>query len=122
MNEQEIAALVAQSVAQAMAEANTSAEPNGGFDIWQAIQHLGIMKAIEAFMGGLFYLTVLWVCSGDHKLGRFLFRYSDEIALNEELARHNDVNIALRARDTLGRVNSARVIGFAIVVGCILAF
>ena len=82
----------------------------------------GILKIMDVFTGGIIYLIFLWILSGNHKVGRMLFRYADEVALDEENARNPDPNIHLYARSNLAIVNGARIIGFAIVCGSILAF
>ena len=89
---------------------------------YDIFKDLGIMKAFAILTGVLTYLTLLAILSGNHKLGRFLFRYADEVALDEENARNPDPSVHLYARRTLAIVNAARILGFAIVTGCILVY
>ena len=113
MTEQEIIALVAQAMAQ-----HAPALPS-----WQdTLIAKGIIKGFDALLGGTMYLLSLWALSGETRVGKFLFKYSDEVALLEDQARDEDPAINIPARSALSRVFSARILGFAIVVGLILAW
>ena len=113
MTEQEIIAIVAQAMAQ-----HAPAMPT-----WQdTLIAKGVIKGFDAFLGGVMYLLTLWVLSGKTKVGAFLFKYSDEVALLEVQARDENPAINIPARSALSRVFSARILGFAIVIGLILAW
>lgn len=113
MNEEQIIKVVAEAMA-----AHAPALPS-----WQdTLIAKIVLKLADAFLGGLFYLLALWALSGNHFIGRFLFKYSDEVALLETQAKNSKPDINLPARAALARVNSARILGFAIVIGLILAW
>lgn len=113
MTEAEIAKVVAEAMA-----AQAPLLPSLEDTLWAK----AILKTADAVGGGILYLLALWVLGGNTKVGRFLFKYNDEVALLEKQAQDKNPEINLPARAALARVNSARILGFAIVIGLILAF
>lgn len=117
MTEAEIVAIVANAMAQHQPEM-----PTLGDTMWAK----GLMKAGDAALGGIFYLLVLWIVENS-KLQKLFFKYSDDVARDEQYAteageKAHGLEIAIQARSNLARVNAAKIHGFAVVVGLILAF
>ena len=114
MTEAELATIASQVAAMTPAVPDVTAT--------KILATQGLLKIADVLAGGIIYLVLLWILSGNHIVGRWLFRYADEVALDEENARDPDPNVHLHARSNLALVNAARIVGFAIVTGCILAF
>lgn len=89
--------------------------------LWDTAYAQAILKMVDALTGSMLYLGALFVIENS-ALGRVLFRYADEVRLLEEQAHDMTPSINLPARAALARVNGARILGFAVVFGMVLAW
>lgn len=81
-------------------------------------------KVIGAAIDVIIALGGIAILSGDNRVARFLFRYSDEINDSVEAYKNGELKSQQERAAVLtaiGRINSNRILGCFIVFGLVLA-
>ena len=93
----------------------------GQIDMADMARGAALVKVIEMTVDVALALGLLWALSGDHKIGRALFPFADEMRTASGMMLNDGVSDETKASilQSLSRVAAARVLGFFILLAAL---